>query len=382
MVQRLNTLDWALTPLVTQSFDGLEDPVRAALRLGAYQLFFAAGRFPAYAALNETVALVSPRAKGFVNGVLRSCQRQEGLGPYPPDVLESMALRYSYPAWIVKRWTERWGVEAAEKVFAAGNAPAPMTLRANRLKTTPTALTARLRVAGIAAVPTDLSPDGVRVEGSFSLNEDAGFRQGEFSVQDEAAQWAVHALDPRPGDTVLDLCAGVGGKTGHIAERLGGKGRVIAVDTDARRLNILNENAARLGLSGIETVTADAADPSLPAADRVLVDAPCSGLGTVRRRPDIKWARREEDVLRLPDLQKKILHAAAARLKVGGTLVYATCTTEPEENENVASSLAAAVPGLSMKPAPGPASPDGFLRLRPDLHGTDGFFIAVFERKI
>lgn len=381
-VQRLNTLDWALAPLVSRSLSALDAAVRAALRLGAYQLFFAAARFPAYAALNETVSLVAPRAKGLVNGVLRSCQRQGGLLPFPADPVEALALKHSHPSWLVRRWVDRWGAATAEKVLAAGNEPAPLTLRANRLKTDPAALAARLSARGFPAFQTTLSPDGVRVEESFSLLEDEGFRKGEFSVQDEAAQWAVHALDPRPGDAVLDLCAGVGGKTGHIAERLKGEGRVTAVDTDVRRLGVLKENAERLGLTGIETLAADAADPALPLADRVLVDAPCSGFGTLRRRPDIKWARQEADVRRLPELQKKILHAAAGRLKPGGTLVYATCTTEPEENEEVAASLPAARPDVVLKRAPGPASPDGLLRLRPDLYGTDGFFIAVFERKI
>lgn len=381
-VQRLTTLDWALAPLVSRSLSALDAPVRTALRLGAYQLFFAADRFPAYAVLNETVSLAAPRAKGLVNAVLRSCQRQGKLAPFPPDPVEALALKHSHPLWLVRRWVGRWGAATAEKILAAGNEPAPLTLRTNRLKTDPDALAARLTGRGLAAFKTTLSPDGVRVEGTFSLLEDEGFRRGEFSVQDEAAQWAVHALDPRPGDTVLDLCAGVGGKTGHIAERLNGRGRVTAVDTDARRLTALKENAARLGLSGIETLTADAADPALPEADRIFVDVPCSGFGTLRRRPDIKWARDEDDVRRLPALQKKILHAAAARLKPGGTLVYATCTTEPEENEDVAASLLAVRPDMLLKPAPGPASPDGYLRLRPDLYGTDGFFIAVFERKI
>jgi 16S rRNA (cytosine967-C5)-methyltransferase len=381
VAQRLNTLDWALTPLVSRPFAALDAPVRAALRLGAYQLLFAADRFPAYAALNETVSLVPPKARGIVNGVLRALQRQGGLPPWPADAVERLALEHSHPVWLVRRWTERWGLEAAASVLAAGNAAPPMTLRINRRKTSPADVAARLSSRGLAAAPTALSPDGVRVEGSFSLTEDEGFKRGDFSVQDEAAQLAVHLLDPRPGERVLDLCAGLGGKACHIAERLDGRGRVTAVDTDAPRLKRLKESVARLGLSCIEAVQADARDPKLAVADRVLVDVPCSGFGAVRRRPDIKWARDEEDVaVRLPALQRELLFAAADRVKPGGRLVYATCTTEPEENEGPVRALLEARPGFKAASAPG-AGGDGFVRLRPDVHGTDGFFIAVMERK-
>ena len=183
----------------------------------------------------------------------------------------------------------------------------------------------------------------------------------------------------------MDACAGVGGKTAHIAERLEGRGRVIAVDTDRERLIRSKKNLERLGLDGVETVEGDVCRGGWPESDRVLVDAPCSGLGTVRRRPDIKWAVSEEDVTsRLPSLQGKILRAAAQAVKPGGALVYATCSAEPEENEGVVNAFLTERKDFVVEAPPLPAvlaSPDGFVRLRPDLHGTDGFFIARLTRK-
>jgi 16S rRNA (cytosine967-C5)-methyltransferase len=370
VVRRLNTLDGVLSPLLSRPFPSLDPSVRAALRFGAWQLLYAADRFPAYAVLNDTVSLVGPRARGLVNAVLRSLQRK-GRPPAPVDPIEKAAVEYSYPVWLVKRWTDRWGRETAGRVMEAGNAEPPLTLRANRLKISAATLAARLAAEGRPAKTTSLSPDGVRVEKSFSLTDHPAFREGLFSVQDEAAQWAVHALDPKPGETVLDLCAGAGGKSGYMAERMENRGRVVAVDSDVPRLDHLRRMSARLGLHIVEAVVDDARNAGVrwPGIfDRVLADVPCSGLGAIRRRPDIKWARGEEDVrTRLPALQKEILSSAAKALKPGGMLVYATCTTEPEENEDVVGGF------LSERPD---FRPDPFVHLRPDLHGTDGFFLV------
>ncbi len=383
VVRRLNTLDWALTPLTSRPFASLDPSVRAALRLGAFQLLFAGDRFPAYAAVNETVPLAGPKAKGLVNAVLRALQRQ-GPPPWPVDPVTHLSLKHSHPEWLVRRWIARWGTEA-EKVLEAGNAEPPFSLRANRRKNTPEALAAGLRAEGHEAASSPISPDGVRVGRFFSLLESAAFLEGFFSVQDEAAQLAVSALDPRPGELILDACAGVGGKTAHVAERLEGRGRVIAVDTDGERLARSKQNLRRLGLDGVETAEGDLRRGGWPDSDRVLVDAPCSGLGTVRRRPDIKWAVSEEDVSRrLPVLQGEILRAAAQAVKPGGVLVYATCTMEPEENEGVVGAFLAERRDFAADAPPLPValvSPDGFVRLRPDQHGTDGFFIARLRRK-
>ena len=382
VARRLNTLDLVLSPLLSRPFASLDPSVRAALRLGAWQLLFAADRFPAYASVHDTVSLAGPRARGLVNAVLRSLQRK-GRPPEPADPIEKLALEFSYPAWLVKRWVARWGSDTAGRVMEAGNAEPPLTLRANRLKTTAGRLAECLRAEGRTAEATSLSPDGVRVEKSFSLTDHPAFRDGLFSVQDEAAQLAVHALDPRPGETVLDLCAGAGGKSGHLAERMENRGRIVAVDSDRARLENLRRTAARLGVSIVETVSDDArkAGARWPGGfDRVLADVPCSGLGTIRRRPDIKWARGEEDVrTRLPVLQREILRSAAKALKPGGVLVYSTCSTEPEENEDVVGVLLSERSDVRPVSPPVTAdlvSPDGFVRLRPDLHGTDGFFLA------
>jgi 16S rRNA (cytosine967-C5)-methyltransferase len=381
VVQRLNTLDWALASVSNRALSSLSPDVRAALRLGAYQLLFAGGRVPAYAAVNESVTLAGPKAAPFVNAVLRNLQRKPQA--WPTEVIERLCVQHSHPAWLVRRWAARWGAATAEKILEAGNAAPPLFLRANRLKTTPAELAERLSAEGRKAAPTALSPDGVRVEESFSLTDSPSFQKGLFSVQDEAAQLAVAALDPTPGETVLDLCAGVGGKSAHMAERMGNRGRVVAVDTNGERLKTLASNASRLGVTIIAAKKGDARKGAGLEADRVLVDAPCSGLGTLRRRPDIKWAREEKDVAeRLPVLQGEILAGAASSVKRGGLLAYATCTTEPEENEGVVSGFLKAHAGFAAAPLPPgfPADADGFVRLRPDLHGTDGFFIALLRR--
>jgi 16S rRNA (cytosine967-C5)-methyltransferase len=376
-----------LSPLLSRPFPSLDPSVRAALRLGAWQLLYAADRFPAYAVVHDTVSLVGPRARGLVNAVLRSLQRK-GRPPEPADPVEKAALKYSYPVWLVKRWTDRWGFDTAERVMEAGNVEPPLTLRANRLKITAPQLAARLAAEGRPAKTTAFSPDGVRVEKSFSLTSHPAFREGLFSVQDEAAQWAVHALDPKPGETVLDLCAGVGGKSGHMAERMENRGRIVAVDSDGPRLENLRRMSTRLGITIVEPIADDARNAGVlwPGIfDRVLVDVPCSGIGAIRRRPDIKWARGEEDVRsRFPALQKEILNSAVKALKPGGTLVYATCTTEPEENEDVVRWCLRERSDVRLDPPDGPAgtvSPDGFVRFRTDLHSTDGFFLARLRLK-
>jgi 16S rRNA (cytosine967-C5)-methyltransferase len=211
------------------------------------------------------------------------------------------------------------------------------------------------------------------------------FQEGKFLVQDDSSQWVARVLDPKPGESVLDLCAGVGGKSTHIAERMDNQGRVTAVDTSADRLSLLTENSRRLGAAIIHPDLLDAREAGkkyFESADRVLVDAPCSGLGVVRRRPDLRWSKREADVREtLPRLQADLLRAAALCLKPGGVLVYSTCTLEPEEDEGVVRTFLAERADFQIEPPPAPgATPEGYVQLWPHRHDTDGFFIARLRK--
>ncbi len=396
-VRRRNTLDWALQRFTDAAVHRWTPGVRSALRLGAYQLLYLSERVPAYAALNESVEMAKaggrPRAAAFVNGVLRALERGRASLPWPPgEGAEALALRHSHPDWLVRRWLDRWGPDQCRALLEKDNETPPLVLRVNTLRRTREELLEALRAEGVEAEPSPVSPDGVRLASFPSLTELKAFQEGWFMVQDDAAQVVTDALDPQPGDTVLDLCAAPGGKSTHAAQRMQNRGQVLAWDVRPERIGPLRDNCARLGVSIVKTFSRDAREAGKKhkvRADRVLVDAPCSGLGILRRRPDLRWNKRSSDVLAaLPRLQREILDGAARCVKPGGALVYAVCSVEPEENEGVLKEFLAARPEYRVeslaKLARGPLAdaltPEGCLRLLPHKHDTDGFFIARLRR--
>ncbi|MBI4395697.1 MAG: 16S rRNA (cytosine(967)-C(5))-methyltransferase RsmB, partial [Elusimicrobia bacterium] len=300
------------------------------------------------------------------------------------------SLRHSHPEWLVRRWLDRLGRDECEALLAKNNEPPVFSVRANTLKQTRDELIRILQAEGLEAEPSPVAGDGVRLALAPSLGDLQSFREGRFFVQDDSSQLVTQVLDPKPGEIVLDVCAGLGGKSTHLAARMRNQGRVFAIDLSSDRFQLLKENAKRLDVHIVRPLLLDArkaAEKFERAADRIVVDAPCSGLGVLRRRPDIRWSKRETDVKRMSGLQREILDGAAPCLKPGGVLIYSTCTTEPEENEDVVDSFLARHPGFAVEPVrppdvPGAVSPRGFVKLWPHRHGTDGFFIARLKSKI
>jgi 16S rRNA (cytosine967-C5)-methyltransferase len=384
-------LDWRLEPHSTRPLPKLDPWVRALLRLTAYQLLFL-DRVPSWAAVDEAVSLARLKAKTpgpaeFVNAVLRSLTRAGQPPPLPASPVEALAIRLSFPDWIAARWIARYGLAEAEALMAAMNERPPVTVRVNLVRVSREALAARLREEELAeARPTALAPEGLRVERG-AVARGAAFADGWCTVQDEASMLIGRLLDPRPGEFVADVCAAPGTKTTHLAELMENRGRILAMDSHAGRLRLLARAAARLGVGIIEAhagAVAALASRWEDRCDRALVDAPCSNLGVLRRNADVKWRRVPEDLARLRAKQRDILAAAAALVKPDGRLVYATCSLEPEENEEVVGSFLHEHPDWQVDtPLDFRVPPDagGFVRCLPHRHGTDGFTAIRLRRR-
>jgi 16S rRNA (cytosine967-C5)-methyltransferase len=352
----------------------------------AYQIVFLE-RVPAWAAVDDAVSLARPRAKPgapeFVNAVLRAFARRrapERRPLLPADPVDALAVRCSFPTWLAARWVARYGADEAERLMLAMNTRPPLTVRVNLARTTRELARTRLRQEErLEAQPTRYAPEGLVVEHGTPPGAWAAFRSGDVVPQDEASMLVSRLLEPRPGEAVADVCAAPGTKTTHIATLMADSGRVIAIDPHRGRLALVAEAAARLGLHAIETHAGEveALAPGLVGScDRVLVDAPCSNLGVLRRNPEVKWRRAPEDLARAQARQRRILAAAAVMVRPGGRLVYATCSLEPEENDEVVREFLAAHPGFGVdRPPETPIALDaaGVLRCLPHRHGTDGF---------
>jgi 16S rRNA (cytosine967-C5)-methyltransferase len=377
-------LDWILAPHSRRRFDRLDPWVRNLLRLTAYQLQFL-DKVPAWAAVNEAVALAKRQAHGesasFVNAVLRSLSRSGGtLPPFPDDPVEALATRLAFPSWLARRWTARLGLDEAERLMTALDERPAVTARVNLLKCSREALAQRLsEEEDVACSTTDFAPEGLVPESPGPAFRFKAFKEGWFTLQDEGSMLIGHLLAPKPGETVADVCAAPGTKTTHLAALMENKGKVIAMDPHRARLSLVAKAAARLGVGIVECHTGSAetlAPKFKDAFDRVLVDAPCSNLGVLRRNPDVKWRRTEAELPRLAERQRAILEASALMCRRGGTLVYATCSLEPEENEAVVFPLLETHPEWRLDPPPTfpiPLEPPGVLRCLPHRHGTDGF---------
>ena len=362
VLRRLATIDWLLEPVLDRPLHRLPVALQMVLRLGAYQLLFL-DRIPESAAVNESVNLAKAIAgtvgrdwSRLVNAVLRGLLRSPPR-PWPSmdqDPAQALAVRYSVPIWLSRRWMDRLGPAAAEAACEGVSIVPPMTLRVNRLITTRKTLLDKFAQAGIVAKPTCISPFGIVLEEGGPVPSLPGFQEGDFYVEDEAAQLIPPLLDPQPGDIVLDACAAPGGKSTHLADLMQNKGVIYAVDRKGARLDLLRNNCRRLGIQMVVPIVGDirqrdewiplietAKLPSIKknrvgaAVDRILVDAPCSGLGVLRRHPEAKWRKDDQTLPRHQALQCQILKAVAPCLRPGGVLVYSTCSTEPEENEEV-----------------------------------------------
>ncbi|HEY8416576.1 MAG TPA: 16S rRNA (cytosine(967)-C(5))-methyltransferase RsmB, partial [Limnochordales bacterium] len=383
------TLDWMIAHCSRRPVGELEPSVRNILRLAAYEVRFL-DSVPAPVACHAAVELAKarhhPGVAAFVNGVCRQLARRSAEDDWPwPDLeadpVTALAVRTSHPEWLVARWVQRFGVAEAQRLCEANNIPPPLHIRANPLKITREALAERLRAQGAQVEPGPWAPQALHVRGLGQIADNPAFREGLFTVQDEGAQLVGHALDPQPGQRVIDLCAAPGGKTTHLAELMRNEGEVIAVDVHARKLPLVARAAHRLGLDIITVLAEDArALPGkLAPAERVLVDAPCTGLGVLRRRPDLRWRKHPQELAALAKLQGELLAAAAQLTQPGGVIVYSTCSTEPEETTAVVEAFLAGHPDFAAEPLPlvtyVPAQGLGGY-LYPHRHGTDGFFVA------
>ena len=378
VLRRRGTLDALLRPLVKRQPHQVETWLWEALRLGAYQLALLT-QIPTYAALNETVELATnvgrPGSKGFLNGVLRTLSRlltsetvdapaadalpleaghyRKLAGPVLPDPaahpLEYLAQAFALPDWLAERWLRRYPWEECVRQAFWFAGPAPLWLRCNRLRIDRDRLLKALADAGVAAAPGDVA-NAVRIEAPASIRELPGYDEGWFSVQDESAVRVAVAVEPKPGDRILDMCAAPGGKTTHLAELMDNCGQIVACDVDHRRLQKLDTLCQRLRISIVEKRPLGAEEePPAERFDAVLVDAPCSNTGVLGRRPEARWRLRPEHLERLMTLQTKLLLQAIDRVRLGGRVVYATCSVEPEENRNVVRRVVGAVPGWAIE---------------------------------
>jgi 16S rRNA (cytosine967-C5)-methyltransferase len=391
-IKAQGTLDWMIGHYLKRPLAQTDLLVVNILRLGMYQLHYL-DKIPPSAAVNESVnlakTLAHPGSSGFINAVLRSAIREPDRIRYPniaKDPVRHIALRECHPEWMVRRWLEEIGMEETQALCRFNNSQPPLCLRAHTLKVSRAELVEKMIAAGVDLELSTLVPEGILCH--RSSDEPLQFiRQGVCQAQDESSMLVAHVVSPQPGEFVIDACAAPGGKSTHLATLMQDRGRVLSVDIHAHKMRLIEDNKRRLGLNIIEPLQMDATKLHTvygDQADRVLVDAPCSGLGVLRRRPDSRW-RKEESLASLPDLQKNILSSAAQCVKPGGVLVYSTCTLEARENEQVVEWFLEKNPQFALDgtgnyfPVP---RPERMITLWPQRDGTDGFFIARMSRKL
>jgi 16S rRNA (cytosine967-C5)-methyltransferase len=390
-------VDWVLSQVTTTPLDELPSSIRAVLRMGAYQLLFL-DRIPARAACSQAVDLAKrvghPGTARLVNAVLRRIAAAPIAIPGDESTPEGIALRHSHPLWLVHRWVDRFGLEGARALCLTNNTAPPASIRLNTLRGTPAAVTAATAALGVHTSRSALLPEGARIVDASPEARKSAYAAGWVTPQDEGSMLVSRLVAPLPGETVVDACAGSGGKSMHLAALMGNRGRVLAWDVVPAKLEAIARHARRLGATIIEPGLLDATGSrGTVAADRVLVDAPCSGLGVIRRRPEIRWRLQPEQLPGFAARQREILEGAAAAVRPGGLLVFSVCTIEPDEGEAAVSGFLAAhsefgpVPifgwppgsGQGSAPAPVPARHGGAF-LFPHVHDTDGFFVVALRR--
>ena len=394
-------LDWVIRSFSKIPFEKIELETLNILRLGLYQILFLS-RTPASAAVNESVELAKGiRGKGgagFVNAVLRSTIRQKDEIPYPEideDPARHLSVVQSHPLWLVRRWVKEIGVEETLRACTFNNRISSLTLRTNTLKIDRKDLIEKLKGKECKPVPTTYSEEGIVLRDPPPTSELPFIKEGLYIIQDEASQLVTSILDPKPGERILDACAAPGGKTTHMAQKMENRGEIGALDVSKGKLDLIEEGCQRLGIRIVRTIKGNAAEPlPIPLGmeyDRILADVPCSGFGTLRRNPDLKWRRGEEDIKRLSELQLSILRNLAVYVKEGGVLIYSTCTVFHEENEDVVGKFLDGHPEFKLEPMDRVASAfiadgksekfhpffqNGYFKTFPPRNEMDGFFVA------
>lgn len=393
-LQRLNTIDFFLSRFVAKGLDKLEPWVRNLLRLSLYQLHWLE-RIPEHAAVSEAVAIAKRRGhqgiSGMVNAVLRSAVRQKSALVVPAGLpaADRISLEHSHPKWIVSRWIAQFGEETTEAVCRSNNLPPKVSVRVNALKQTRESMLQKLLEQGIAAEASAIASAGVIVTSGGNMALSEWYQNGELSIQDESSMLVAEAVDPKPGMHVLDCCAAPGGKTAHMAERMNDTGRIWAADLHEHKRQLIEEQSRRLGLTCIRTLTEDARKLpehfALASFERILLDAPCSGLGVIRRKPDVKWSKQAGDISEIAELQYEILSQVQRLLRPDGVLVYGTCTLSSEENEELMLRFLREHRDFELSPLPEHPLHDmrsrGMAYILPHEYRSDGFFIARIKRK-
>jgi 16S rRNA (cytosine967-C5)-methyltransferase len=387
-----NKLDWVLNGFSHGNFAKSEINVKNVLRVGLYQILYL-DRIPHAAAVNEAVEFIKrirgDKPAGLVNAVLRNIIRNiEGIRYPDPaqDQVQYLSVMFSHPHWMVKRWVGRFGPEETQKLLIANNDRPCLTLRINKLKTEPATFLRQLDEQQVAYQGSKHIDYFLKVRSFPRIGQNEMFRGGLFTIQDESAALPCLLLGAKPGECILDLCAAPGGKTTHIAEILKNEGEVVAIDKYEVKLSFIKAACDRLGLKNVKLVVADASEYEHELADRVLLDAPCSGLGVLTKKPDLKWKRDIADIIKLQQIQRELLEHAANLVKPGGVLVYSTCSTEPEENQDIVKKFLDTHPEFETESAAKFVSSDvvnsdGFIETFPHRHGMDGSFAARFVKR-
>jgi 16S rRNA (cytosine967-C5)-methyltransferase len=388
-LQHQMTLDYYLEPYLKGK---IEPWVKTLLRLSLYQIVYL-DRIPSHAVVHEAVEIAKRRGHGgvasVVNGVLRSIQRN-GVRSFNEisNPIEKISIETSHPAWMIKRWSEQFGMEKAREMALENNKIPAQTVRVNTVRATVEEVIEMLESEGLEAVPSSIIPECLVVTNGQPART-AAFEKGFITIQDESSMLPTYALQLKPGMKVLDMCAAPGGKTTHIAEKMENQGSLFAMDLHQHKVKLIEENASRLGHTIIETAVGDSKESAEKFGseqfDRILVDAPCSGLGVIKRKPDIKYTKKEEDFARLQDIQFALLDQAAQLLKKDGIVVYSTCTVDTVENRGTAERFLKEHPEMekiqvSLPEALGKKN-TGFVQVFPQDFGSDGFFIAAFRKK-
>ena len=381
-------IDWVLTGFYKGQFSKAIPNVKNALRVALYQILFL-DKIPDYAAVNEAVDFVKKlqgqTSADLTNAILRNIIRNKESIRFPnpdEDIINYMSVYFSHPSWLVKRWLARFGKENTEKLLLANNNKPVLTLRINNLVTNSNELKGLLDSVSLKFSDGKFLKEFIRMNILTNISDWEYFGKGYFTIQDESTGFPIKLLTVQPGMRVLDLCAAPGGKTGFIADEMNNTGEIIAVDKFESRLKILEKNLQRLRVTNVQTVIKDALElEDDKGFDRVLVDAPCSGLGTLTKKPDLKWKRDLGDIRKIVNIQYDLIVKGASLLKPGGVLVYSTCTTEPEENFELVSKFVAENPNYSLSNANEFVPKDvvdenGCVATLPHLHGIDGSFAA------
>lgn len=394
-ISRKMTLDFFLKPFIKKQ-KRIDNWVRQLLRISVYQFQYL-DKIPDHAIINEAVNIAKKRGNkgisGFVNGVLRSIQR-EGVPSFDEiqDPIERLSVETSHPRWLVERWVNQYGMDTTRKMCEENLSPSKQTARVNTLLTTVDDVIEELETEGFAVKKSEIIPEAIKsIRGN--LVKSKAFREGRITIQDESSMIVAYCVAPKENENILDTCAAPGGKTTHMAEKMNNRGEIVALDIHKHKVKLINENANRLHISNIQTKQMDAREVGnhfeKESFDRILIDAPCSGLGVLKGKPDIKYSKSEDDIKRLAKIQLHILQSAAPLVKPGGTLVYSTCTVDKEENEEVAKQFLQLHPEFIgddeiISRVPEKIKP--FVRnyeieILPQSLKTDGFYIACFQKK-